>query len=1311
MIRSEKDYCPYDKSAAEAFLALSKEGMTAVFLYSGNVCAGGKITPYDDKDGAIKTIGIGGESLVPTLFFTRFLGGEFEGDGQKGNLSVNGKTLEVESGRREASLDGTACVLSIAPISRRGMLYLPLVETASLFGYEVKSYYENRLTVIGNAEHIKALDENAALANAGAYLVCGLYDPTRCRSEDYRAARLNWRRFLVGTPALNDMSVPAIAQKINDVSARCREKWETLNKNEDRVILWGDSAPTESADLMHQSLALADLAKGWGTYGSEYYHNEELYRDIVDAVWWLYYHMYGEDIVEGTGWRSAKLFNWYHWFTAFAENLTDVLFIMEDPDLDRVAFTLEDKRKIFKTWEWLSTFMLSGEDRSTVQGRTAIYAKVALTIEDPERMYAVYADYDMYLGLTEKGDGPRVDYTHWWHGFPYNICYGAHNIDRMMRVNAALSGTGLAFLNPKFYGWFNNVKYMYEPAMYKGQAMLALNGRFVSTSEMYMGAWILVRMMLMIGLFGEDEDNYIRDMIRRHADKPEMVAHMKDRGFICNCAELDKILAEPISPAKENYEYAHAWFTGDRAAWHRNDCAAAFSYSSKREAAYECINEQNMTGWHMGDGAVYLYTDYDRHQYDGVNFIYKNREIAYHLPGTTEDRRERAIRHITGRFAWHSSKSFAGSMSLRDRYLMCAMDFESYHFEGEDYTVDNGYGMGLAPHDNDLHAKKAWFCFDKEIVALGAGINSTMNSPVDTTVEHRRLVSEDCFDQLIGMGEKSEPLGKDVYEKRYTDPKWVCMEGHAGFYFPEGGNVFVRRYISTSDEESGVFGNNLEEGIRWEEAEQPFFEVRIEHGENPVDASYAYVVLPYATPDTLGAYAQNPNIEILSNTAALQAVREREKDIVGYVFHEAGAVEGFSVDKPMLVMTMPKGENRMEFKVSDPTRELGEATLTLDGEWGIVSCHERIRVSCENGKTTLYVNFSAANGRGLDVVLEKMPKYWRSSLDDVEETLKLVKLGKVSTIATSAGGRPIYQVEYGCSNVKLGTANLCSSLGANSSKYYADKSGADYTPTFLIDGAIHGGEFEGTVAILSLIKLMETGTDYRGEEHPELLAVMNRLHLILVPISNPDGRSRVPFRSFVGKTFYDLRYYNQGTWKDGTLCGWPGCKTVHPIKDASDFLGAYFTDDGINMMHEDYFSNNVCNETQALFEICRKEAPDFSVLLHGGSNATSCLVPYNYTTKASLDEAVKVSRSLKERCDSEGVRYEIYKGSGFGAGFMLCSAMHHLCGGTVITYESNQGLCDHGNVIYSYDEIYRSHLLLFEEIGKHLLEKYGKQKA
>ena len=131
------------------------------------------------------------------------------------------------------------------------------------------------------------------------------------------------------------------------------------------------------------------------------------------------------------------------------------------------------------------------------------------------------------------------------------------------------------------------------------------------------------------------------------------------------------------------------------------------------------------------------------------------------------------------------------------------------------------------------------------------------------------------------------------------------------------------------------------------------------------------------------------------------------------------------------------------------------------------------------------------------------PLWWKSTLEDVEETLALVKRGNVSVLGRSAGGRPIYRVEYGKSNVKMGTANLSSALGAHDLRCFADKTGEDYVPTVFLDGAVHGGEFEGTMSLLNLIKELETGTDYNGDAHPELMDIVSRVHLVIIPVSTP----------------------------------------------------------------------------------------------------------------------------------------------------------------------------------------------------------------
>ena len=53
----------------------------------------------------------------------------------------------------------------------------------------------------------------------------------------------------------------------------------------------------------------------------------------------------------------------------------------------------------------------------------------------------------------------------------------------------------------------------------------------------------------------------------------------------------------------------------------------------------------------------------------------------------------------------------------------------------------------------------------------------------------------------------------------------------------------------------------------------------------------------------------------------------------------------------------------------------------------------------------------------------------------------------------------------------------------------------------------------------------------------------------------------------------DLRFWGQGTWKDGTLCDWPACKRQHPMAGENiGFLGCYFNDAGINPMHDEFFA-------------------------------------------------------------------------------------------------------------------------------------------
>lgn len=330
-----------------------------------------------------------------------------------------------------------------------------------------------------------------------------------------------------------------------------------------------------------------------------------------------------------------------------------------------------------------------------------------------------------------------------------------------------------------------------------------------------------------------------------------------------------------------------------------------------------------------------------------------------------------------------------------------------------------------------------------------------------------------------------------------------------------------------------------------------------------------------------------------------------------------------------------------------------------------------------------------------------VPSYWKNSLEDIEESLGKVKRGKVSLLARSAGGRDIHLVTYGTQEEFHRKANYNSACGAGNPAYYADKSNSD-RPVILIVGGTHGGELEGIVAVINLIMALETGEDLKGGRHDSIAELIQGSRLLLIPCLNPDGRARVPVSSMVGMPLDRMRYYMQGTWKDGTLCDWPGCKAIHPIRDAVEHLGAYFNDAGINLMHDNFFLP-MAEETKGLMKLVDEEAVDATILLHGGANCINHIVPSRYVPLYMKERQYDFTRKLHEACSAKGLKFGLIalnEQDGKVApppSFNLTSALHHLSGGLSMTYESNMGL-DAPGECYSYEDLLEHHFVLFEEL-------------
>ena len=337
----------------------------------------------------------------------------------------------------------------------------------------------------------------------------------------------------------------------------------------------------------------------------------------------------------------------------------------------------------------------------------------------------------------------------------------------------------------------------------------------------------------------------------------------------------------------------------------------------------------------------------------------------------------------------------------------------------------------------------------------------------------------------------------------------------------------------------------------------------------------------------------------------------------------------------------------------------------------------------------------------------KTPDFWKTTLEDVEVAVKNAQKASEKCIITqSAGGRPVYMIAYGPKKEYKGTANYSSACGAHDIGCY--HSNKNSQRTLVIIGAEHGHETEGVAALMNIISLMETGYDLAGNSNEVLLSYLQSIRLVMVPVANPDGRARVKPEAIVGLTFDELRYWGQGTWKDNSLCGWPECKKVHPIKEYAGFMGGYFNDDGININADNYF-HCMAKETQAILDICVEEQADMVLHLHGGSNCKGELLQPFYITKEGNDVIHELSCRCFEVGRKEGLEFVIHPIPEQADGknpppFDLVCAVHHVCGAYSMCYESNECIIDIPGPHRSYAEIIRMHMILFGQAIKMLGE-------
>jgi chondroitin AC lyase len=232
-------------------------------------------------------------------------------------------------------------------------------------------------------------------------------------------------------------------------------------------------------------------------------------------------------------------------------------------------------------------------------------------------------------------------------------------------------------------------------------------------------------------------------------------------------------------------------------------------------------------------------------------------------------------------------------------------------------VFDQSQRLPLVPRLNiATRGRKAWFFFNREMVALGTGISSTLDEPIGTTLNQTLLQGPVLID-----GHTAE-----TGESKVAQGSWV-LHDEVGYAFLEPATATLKVGPQTGDWKS------ISTSSPSKPVTESVFALWIDHGVHPQDAQYAYAVVPGIDAQHLAEWVMRPPVRVISNTASLQAVIHEQLGVAEILFHTPGSValtpgRVVKVDHPCLALLVKHG-NSTRIAVSSPGGEFPIVHLTI----------------------------------------------------------------------------------------------------------------------------------------------------------------------------------------------------------------------------------------------------------------------------------------------------------------------------------------------------------------------------------------------
>lgn len=764
--------------------------------------------------------------------------------------------------------------------------------------------------------------------------------------DEYDALRLKIYDVLTGGDF--DPADPDILPKIEAIDTSAQTNWSTMNKAADRAYLWSDLSSPQGPNLPSNHVSgsysrLQSMAIGYSTRGTSLYNNPELLADIISGMDWMYANRYNMSVPV----RGYTDTNWYDWQISSPLSINNIsILLYSHLSAQQISdwYTVVDRQTLPFTdgntganRVWTCNIMIasgiitknSGKVTSGVNGISPVF------------------DY-VTSGEGFYSDGSFLQHTAL---IPYNGGYGTSLIDNLTQVMYIVAGSSWDITDPDISHVYQWIYDAYEPLLYDNSMMAMVAGRniartgFDNSGITSMGALGSAVVRLAYSAPNPADATLYKSMIKQWMGEATSPTPYASLGSIQLIAQTKAIMNDPDIAARGELVLNKQYPNMARTVHRRPGFAFGVSMSSKRIGNYETVGNENIKGWHTGEGMTYIYNG-DIAQYQDAFWPTVD---SQRLPGTTVIQNSEPAGQLKNGSNWVGGTEVSGLYGVT--------------------------GMQVQPPDSSLSAYKSWFMFDDEIVNLGAGIQSSDSAnPVETIIDNRKLNSSGDNKLTVDGVEQSSSLG---WEETMSGIGWAHLAGNVagadmGYYFPGHADITGLRESRTANWNSinHYYNNSAIYPAYFEDYTRQYLSLRFDHGAAPSAAAYSYVLLPNKTAAEVGSYAASPDITILENSREAQAARENNLGITGINFWQDAVktVAGVTSNKKASVM-IQSGANGTEISVSDPTMEnTGTIEISLAMDLGpIAYVDPGVAVNTVGGETKLILNVNRAGGKSLRV--------------------------------------------------------------------------------------------------------------------------------------------------------------------------------------------------------------------------------------------------------------------------------------------------------------------------------------------------------